>query len=202
MTARIERAISPAWLLVGERILQTDRAAVADEGRRALARDEQERAAVVRVAHRRDEALDHLLRDLPRHVRVERGARLAEHGLRVLGGELGAKAHEARREPPRLEHVHRRALELASAQLGEDHLAERDGEASRADGPNDDRVARHGRRQGSASARALQPARSRLQHPPDLEVPLHDAHADERPRELRRGGEAADSRARRTGVAA
>ena len=55
------------------------------------------------------------------------------------------------------------------------------------DGPDDDRVARHRRGQRAPSASALQPARSRLQHAPDLE-PLPDAaHADERPRELRRG---------------
>ncbi len=180
-----ERAVAPPGLVVAERVLQADRPAVARHGRDPIARQEEQRAAVVRVAHRRDEALHHLLGDLSGDLGVERHPEPL-HGRLVVREQLAAESDEPRREPLRLERVHRRALDLAAPELGEDDLAQGDRDSPRTDRAHDDGVARHGGGQGTPAARALEPARPRLEHPPDFERPgLRVAHADERAGELR-----------------
>ena len=95
--------------------------------------------------------------------------------------EPRARLREPRREPPGPEHVHPGAAHDAAAQLGEGAHPATDGDAARPQHADDEgRRRRRGSRSPSALGH-LQPAGSRLHHPPDPESPVGPGmDADER----------------------
>ena len=79
----------------------------------------------MRFAQDRDDALEHLLRDLANDVRLECDTRSA-HVADVLLHELGPERGESDRQPSGIERVEGQLLEMARAELSEGDVAQHD----------------------------------------------------------------------------